>query len=483
MYRAAARRFVQRFIHGSDNNTSLYAVKAWWRPSSGPCFFILCRPRDGFILDIPCMSGTENYPSSNGTLAAIFVVGLLARVLYALVADPSLKNDESAYVEIAQNILIDGTYDSQQDLAAYGMSQVRPPLLPWIVMSFFRVAGTNTLALRSFLAAFSSLVIPASYGLSRALRSTPKCALLIATLIALHPPLVVNASRVLTEAPFAVLITTVAALFCTWRRYSSVLLPLLTGVTVGVASLCRATVLPFLLLLVPLWFFASSGRYRWWGLITASSALLTILPWEIALFREHQHVVPVSTGGGFNLWCVNNPYTDNSPGVAHPTSEMRAELARLTEAQRDAYYQRLAIEWALSNPRAFLHRRWRCFTEFWRIVPADLWNHEHPFRETYGVDIPLATVVTAKIAWFSMLVMLAVSAIAQTMRSAKEQRAEIWSLVILVAVATAVHTVMISFPRYRIPFDPIWMTQGVLGLCAAWSWIRSSRQAKTLAKA
>ncbi|HPF99630.1 MAG TPA: glycosyltransferase family 39 protein [Kiritimatiellia bacterium] len=445
----------------------LRAVKVSRKPSQNPDPFLLCRPREGFVLDMFFMFSVTKTPKS--TLAIIFTVGLLARVLYALVADPTLKNDESAYVEIAQNVLAGGTYDSQQDLAAYGMSQVRPPLLPWFIMAVFRIAGTNTLALRLSLAAFSSLVILASYGLARALRSTPGCALLTATLMALHPPLVVNASRVLTEAPFAVLITVISALFCTWRRYSSVLLPLLTGVTMGLAILCRATVLPFLLLLAPLWFFASRGWYRWWGLIAAASALLTILPWEIALFREHQRILPISTGGGFNLWCVNNPHMEDAPGVTHPTPEMRTELARLSEAKRDAYYQRLAIKWARANPRAFLHKRWRCFAEFWRLVPADLWNRKYPFRETYGVGVPAVMVAAAKIGWFSLLVILAISAIVQATRSVKEQRAEIWSLAGLVAMATAVHTVMISFPRYRIPFDPIWMTLGVLGLCTTWS--------------
>ena len=63
-------------------------------------------------------------------LPAIFLLGLAARVLFALVAEPELKNDESAYVEIARNVLAGKSYDSQQDLATYNMSQVRPPFLP-----------------------------------------------------------------------------------------------------------------------------------------------------------------------------------------------------------------------------------------------------------------------------------------------------------------------------------------------------------------
>ena len=423
-------------------------------------------PDQRFALEIKFMQNPSRH--SGLLLPAIFLLGLAARVLFALVAEPELKNDESAYVEIARNVLAGKSYDSQQDLAAYGMSQVRPPFLPWLIMLIFRAAGSNILTLRVALAAFSSLVVVAAYHLARNLGATRTCALAAALLTALHPPLVVNASRVLTEAPFAVLITAACALICAWRRASSLLTVPLAGAVLGAAVLCRATVIPFLPVLAVIWMFAAEGRRRWFGLFAAATAVVLILPWEIALFREHGRVIPVSTGGGFNLWCVNNPYMKGIPGVTSPTDQMRLELARLPEAERDAYYQRNAVEWARANPRAFLKRRGECLVEFWRLVPADLRNRRYPFKDTYGVAAPPLLIVTAKLLWFSLLIATLLGSVLKAVSLFRDRRPEILSLAALVATVTLVHTIMISFSRYRIPFDPTWMTLGVLGWCDLW---------------
>ena len=391
------------------------------------------------------------------------------------IVEPNLRTT-NCHV-IAENVLAGKSYDSQQDLAAYGMSQVRPPFLPWLIMLVFRAAGNNILTLRVVLAAFSSLVVVAAYYLARNLGAARTCALAAALLAALHPPLVVNASRVLTEASFAVLITTACALICAWRRASSLLAVLLAGAVLGAAVLCRATVLPFLPVLAVIWMLAAGDRRRWFGLFAAATSIVLILPWEIALFREHGQVVPVSTGGGFNLWCVNNPHMTGIPGVTSPTDQMRLELARLPEAERDAYYQRHAVEWARSNPRAFLKRRWECLVEFWRLIPADLLNRRYPFKDTYGVAAPPLLIVTAKLLWFSLLIATLAGSVLKIISLYRDRRPEILSLAALIATATLVHTVMISFPRYRIPFDPTWMTLGVLGWCDLWARRRDRQPA------
>jgi 4-amino-4-deoxy-L-arabinose transferase-like glycosyltransferase len=395
-------------------------------------------------------------------LLLIGIASLVARIAAIPLQEADLRGDEVSYYEIAHNYLMQGDYHCEADLVAYGLEQARPPLLPWILALIMKFTGTNTIALRVALAVLASPLVFATYALARNLGAKPQCALLCSTVAGLHPMLVFYSSRILTEGLFALLTTTAVSLICSWRRCMSWGRPLLTGVVIGLGALCRPTLLPFVLLLPFAWWFSAPARTRWFGLIALVGASTCVLPWEIHLYAKYHAFIPVANTGGFNLWCANNEHMGNIR-----TEEMRRHLSALSEPARDLYYRDTAWRWARTHPAEFWRARWRCLREFWKPWPSDLWNRHLTLPQGYGLHMPSGSlgVAVLKIAWYGVIDVLLLGAFVEIVLRLGTQRPEMLAILVLLLVFTAIHTLMISFDRYRHPLDPVCFTLGMLWWC------------------
>ncbi|MFH0954157.1 MAG: glycosyltransferase family 39 protein [Verrucomicrobiota bacterium] len=405
--------------------------------------------------------------SSVAWIVLLWVIALAPRLLFVWVADPSLGVDEQVYLEVAQNYLHQGCYRSAHDLAVYGLEQVRPPLVPWLLFLLLKAGASNVLLLRSVFAVLCSLVVIPLYLFARRLGASRVQARLCAGIASLHPYLVLNASRLLTEDLFSLLVVAAMASLAGWRQSRSWAAPMLGGLWLGLAALCRPTVLPLVFLLPFLWWVLSDGRFRWFGLVASLCAGLTVAPWTLSLHQRYDAWIPITSSGAYNLWNANNPWMKPDKLVTQLPDAMKERMAGLSEKERMAYLRNEALSWARSHPREFWLARWRSLAGFWKLLPADLWNQRSSFQLGYLVRPPRqAVVVAGKLVWFAMLDLLFIAFILRSALEFRSRRPEIASLLACLLVATAVHTVMTGYDRYRYPFDPLWTTVGMTGILA-----------------
>lgn len=398
-------------------------------------------------------------------MLALWCIVALPRIGLTLLAAPELGVDEQTYWEIARNYETTGTYKSERDLATYGLEQVRPPLVPWVLWGLFKLVGHSVMPLRLIFACLSALVVFPLYLLLRRLDVPDARAQIAAVLASLHPYLVLNGSRLLTESLFPVLGICAIANMASWRRSSSILPSVAGGFWLGLAALCRPTLVPFLPLLLLVWLFFAKGRHRWWGIIAVVSAALVLAPWTLSLHRKYDAWIPITTSGSYNLWNANNPHMKPGVMATELTPQMKTELAALTEQQRIRYFRELAQNWATNHPKEFWIARWTNLAAFWKLFPEDLWNREHSFDEGYLVKGPRQwIVVTAKIAWFGGLNLVLIAFVIESAKLLKTHRPELLSILACLAAITAVHTLMTGYARYRYPIDPLWTAVGTSGI-------------------
>jgi 4-amino-4-deoxy-L-arabinose transferase-like glycosyltransferase len=311
----------------------------------------------------------------------------------------------------------------------------------------------------------SSLIVFPLYRIARHLGATGRQAWIASAAASLHPYLVLNASRLLTESLFATLIAAAFAGLFSGRGKHPARAAVLAGVWLGLATLCRPTPIPLLPALPLIWLFFPGGSRRWFGAVAAAVAVLTLAPWVLSLHARHGVWIPVTTAGSYNLWNANNAYM--TPGVmATPIPDvLKQQLLPLPEKDRIVFLRREAQRWIQENRRAFWRSRRLQFARFWKVFPEDFWNRRVSFQEGYEtVRSPNQFLISAgKVFWFACLNILLLASIVESIRQLRRRTPEILAVAACLAAATLVHTVMTGYARYRYPLDPLWMIIGITG--------------------
>lgn len=398
-------------------------------------------------------------------LIGLWVIVLIPRIYFASMFQ-ELRNDEQNYMEVAQNYIRTGRYTSTIDLDLYGLEVVRAPLVPWILSLIIRVVHPQSiLPFRLVFALLSSFVFFSSFVFVRRLGARESVSALVAFVVSLHPYNTLVGPKLLTESLFPTLIATVFASMAGWRIHQRISQPVCTGIWLALASFCRPTILPLVFILPVAWFLEEK-RLRSFGLIAACCAIVAMAPWIVEMRIQHKVWIPITSAGSYNVWATNNDiaYPDNVPPPL--PADIRDMLKGMTEKERMEWFKREALLWIRRNPNKFWIMRWRQFSSFWRLYPTDLFCRKAPFGKYYGVGFNNTALIAAgKILWFAGLNILLVSFFIEIASRLRAQRAEMLSIVLLLLAVTLAHTVFPGDPRYRYPFDVVWMILALFRLC------------------
>jgi len=401
----------------------------------------------------------------------LFAVSIRGVALFAL--HPQLQADPDAYRQIADNLLVRGSFAldlpaqaerGADDEVACQPTAYRPPLYPTLLalanlglaeVSLVRVAilhwlmGVGTVML-TFLVAQRFGLGWGAYG--------------AAALVGCDPILLNQSALVMTETLATLL--AVAALY-TWLRLLDaprVTSAVVLGIALGLAGLCRPTFLPWLamLLLLLLLFRSkviSDSTWRARFVLAAAVAVATTVvlsPWIVRNQIAFGKPIVTTTHGGYTLLLGNNPsyyrylqegksdlpwpaddpeFQQLLPGPAPPLSD---ELAY------DAATKRLAVETIQDQPSVFVRASIGRVAQFWSPLANRTSEKESRARSLLRY---------ATCAWYLLVFALAIIGL---VRLGNRRWSVGWLGALSLCVCfTLMHSVYWSNLRMRAPVMPV----------------------------
>ena len=285
-------------------------------------------------------------------IACITLFALILRLLYIpfalhydpyLVQDP-LFGDGRDYDAIGLNLCKGNGFADQ----AGEPTSRRAPVYPAFLALVYCTVGHNLLLVRISQAFMGAGLVFVVFLIARRFYGAG-CALLAASIMALHPIAVYFGAFIGTESLFLLIlcITFLAAISIADRP--SVPRLFMLGVLQGIAALARPQVVLYWPVL-PAWIFFIKRREplrravaQW--LVVVLVSLLTILPWTVRNYRVHKALVLIDTHGG---WTLYGSYGISNHGEFVPRWDAAAK--GLSEYQQDKLYYQLAFQLIGDHP-------------------------------------------------------------------------------------------------------------------------------------
>ena len=183
-----------------------------------------------------------------------------------------------------------------------------PPLYPYFLAALDAIFG-SLLAIKVVQALLGSLLIPAVFRVASVV-SGPRAGLIAAGLAAFYPEMIWYSAHFWCETLFLSMVWWAVERLLVADQENSRRAAMAAGVLFGLAILTRETVL-YLLPLGAWWVFASRPRRGALAGLVLASSLAVVLPWTVRNWIQFDSFIPVSTGGGLNLYQGNAPLSRN----------------------------------------------------------------------------------------------------------------------------------------------------------------------------
>ncbi|MBI1314916.1 hypothetical protein GC176_26785 [bacterium] len=393
-------------------------------------------------------------------LLALLAFAFALRCAAVVVRWENLTIDRDAYLAIAENLQAGNGFCSVPGKP----TAFRPPLYPLLLAACLALGGPCAIA--AVQTGLGTATVGLTWRLARNAGFSTRLALLAGLLTAVDPLLLEHVTQPMTETLFTFLST---ALLCSLTRPTgiSVARPLLSGLLIGLAALCRPSIWAFVLL----WLIAATGfalcrRVRgsamrhaevsdWQrGLTIAIVAGLVVSPWVLRNWIDFGRPIVMTTHGGYTLALGNNErfFTDVVAGPENVWSEaglqrwQRETERRLVESgvdhanelEKDAAMSRLAVEWIRNHPLEFASASWLRVQRFWAVRPQ---------RDDSGSELLRAAIGI----WYATTLLAAVAGLARHRHCLPRFHA----VLLLTIALTLLHAVYWSNMRMRSPLVPI----------------------------
>ena len=433
-------------------------------------------------------------------LLDVLLCSLVIRGAVLLLRAGELDADPDDYRLLAESFRESGVFGWRDPSYVSGArpTSFRPPLYPTILAALAssgQVTATAVAALHWILGAFTVLL---TYLIARHLQ-LGAWSFLAAFTVACDPILLNQSSLVMTEtlATFSAGL----ALYCLVRsaQCPTLVLALLSGGSLGLATLCRPSFLPW----VGLACLVLLGTRATWRSAPVALGLalgwgLVLSPWIAHNYDSFGRATASTTHGGYTLLLGNNPlfydylaaggnkmwdarefnqawelrrFSDSPTDelwrrlAEHPERYARggAPIAR-NEFEDDRFAYRLALHYIVQQPGMFAVACRVRVGRLWQLVP--LRRHQ---QESWRVQ----ALRTAVGCWYAGLFVLAFYG-AVRLKQELLRSPWLWGVLLMLSL-TAVHAFYWSNMRMRAPLEPFVCLLAAAGARGLFCWLKEAR--------
>lgn len=383
------------------------------------------------------MTASSKTPPARGSAPALswlWALGAAARLIFIWIEPPTRPVADETMWLMALTRIKDAGFSPFSNYPIF-----HPPAYPYFLASIQAVFGT-LLAIKGAQALLGSLIIPATGRIASRLFG-PRAGVAAAALVALYPEFIWYSAHFWCETLFIALLWWAIERLMAADAWSSSRAAAVGGALFGVAILTRETVL-YLLPLAVAWLAVAKPQWRPGLAATALlTALAVVVPWTARNWIQFGAFIPVSTGGGLNLYQGNAGISRDEVYVEYYKADGKVEQFERARAAGLRAILKRQPGWLLEKIR----------DEGPRLAEADSLALIHIRRGAYenrscgGYRFAAALVL---IPW----VLLVAVAIVATARLHFNRHTVL--LLGLVASYLLLHIATHGFSRYRLPIVP-----------------------------
>lgn len=431
---------------------------------------------------------------TNKTLIIILAFAVLARVGVALylgneVDAPPLLTDQRSYHALGQRLITGHGFSFETGW--YPFTQPETPTAHWsflyslFVAAVYAVFGPQVLAARLVQAVLGGLLLPwlvfrlarrifGAGGLHRQLAErnlqVDQVAVIAAGSAAVYFYFVLYAATVMTETFF------IAALL--WSLERAIVLAerpslksaLWLGLSLGVATLLRQSILPWAAVLAAwlLWTaFVGGALKRMARALIVIGAVIAVMiaPFSIRNYLAYGQFLLLNSNAGYAMYSAQHPNhgVEFQAFVGMPLPD---DLAPgLNEAQLDKELMARGVQFVLADPVRYLRLSWSrvfAYFEFWPTADTSLLNN------------------LGRVGSFGLFLPFMIGGLIWALRTAGRRAAGGWRkfsitplalLSIFMAVYAVMHIFTWAMPRYRLPVDAAALPFAALAVSLAARWV------------
>ena len=386
---------------------------------------------------------------SKTILTLILLVAVLVRLPAALYLGDQVTvlpgiHDQLSYDALAQSLLAGRGYSFTHKW--YPFTPANTPTSHWsfiypiYLAAVYAIVGYHPLAARLFQGVIGGILICLLIYLIGRRVMDEVTGLVGAGLAAVYGYFIYYNVALMTETYFIVCVLLVLHLSLeikdqpTLARWSGL------GLTLGVATLLRQTILifvPFLLLWL-FWEFKKRNVIWWHFTLPVVFIVLMIAPWTIRNYVVYHQFLPLNSNAGYALYASNHPHLGthwSNENIVVPVPE---ELSGQNEAQLDHALTKMGIQFILADPGRYLQLTVDKTLEYFKFWPSsDSGRMSNLVRVlSFGLYLPfmLAGIYVSFSRWRSFAVMY-----------------------LFIIVHTSIHLLSWPSPRYRLPVDAVSM--------------------------
>ncbi len=377
-------------------------------------------------------------------LAAIILAIIVIGFGYAYLAQGrELWDDERDFDTIAQNIVKGNGFSRVPDASVPMIRRV--PLYPLFLALIYRLFGHSFSAVRVLQVILVALTGVIGYLVAR-LIFKGELAFLSFLLIGLWPPLIVFSTRIMSEVLNTFLLSLSILCLVMLVRRRSITLAFISGLLIGIATLCKATTALFPILgfifLILAYHSKKEGLYH--GVVLILAVAIAISPWTIRNYVQFKTFIPLQLGVSPALWVG----TDISEGGRWQGEEGMphqkfSEALREDHLFAEKFYFKEAIENIKENPGGYLILLVRKVGGFWRRPSVG------------GVEKFGLKKILIRGSNYLVHYLVIVFGIIGSILVVKRRILLAYLLILIVFYYTLMYAFLFAEPRYHIPVLPI----------------------------
>ena len=237
-------------------------------------------------------------------MIVIFALALLVRLSFVLVGpQPEIAGDAPGYDIIGWN-LANGNGFSMAESAPFTPTARRGPIYPLFLASIFSVFGHNYLAVRLAQGVIGALMALVVFQIAQGVFDDRRIAVLSALLVSFHPVFIYYTGYIMTEMLFTFLLSLTILFFVRSLKSEVLKCSLLTGLFLGLTTLCKPVTLFFpLFILGSLLLVRKGWKQGVLGFLAVTVVMLSVLaPWTIRNYVVFHQFLPVTSSGIGLIW-------------------------------------------------------------------------------------------------------------------------------------------------------------------------------------